>query len=301
MDDVKIVGTLDVTQLVFYAFVLFFIALVFYLRREDRREGYPTEAEDTGMPDTMGGPLSRAAPKTFDLPHGQGTVSPDGERRERVDLPAKRAFGSNGAPYVPTGDPFADGLGPAAWAERMHTPDLTASGKPRIVPLSSTDHVSVSPRDPNPVGMTVIGADGETAGMVTEAWVDMSEHHIRYLEIGDAETPGSASPQPVVVETQTVAAVDPATETAVVVETESVRTPASGGPGTGALLVPMAMAKIRKRKGVIVVDALRADQFAGAPRPATPGQITLNEEERIVAYFGGGYLYADPQRQEPII
>ena len=52
MDDVKIVGTLDVTQLVFYAFVLFFIALVFYLRREDRREGYPLEDEATGMVDT---------------------------------------------------------------------------------------------------------------------------------------------------------------------------------------------------------------------------------------------------------
>ena len=39
MDDMKIVGTLDVTELVFYAFVLFFLALIFYLRREDRREG----------------------------------------------------------------------------------------------------------------------------------------------------------------------------------------------------------------------------------------------------------------------
>lgn len=257
MDDVKIVGSLDVTQLVFYAFVLFFIALVFYLRREDRREGYPTEAEDSGFPDTMGGPLSRASPKTFVLPHGQGTVSPDGERRERVDVPAKRAFGSNGAPYVPTGDPFADGLGPAAWAERMHTPDLTASGKPRIVPLSSTDHVSVSSRDPNPVGMTVIGADGNPAGKVTDAWVDMSEHHIRYLEV--------------------------ATE------------------GAGQVLAPMAMAKIRKRQGVIEIDAITAAQFANVPKPTTPGQITLNEEERIVAYFGGGYLYADPRRQEPIL
>ena len=49
MDDVKIVGTLDVTSLVFLAFVLFFIGLIIYLQRESRREGYPLEDEATGM------------------------------------------------------------------------------------------------------------------------------------------------------------------------------------------------------------------------------------------------------------
>jgi photosynthetic reaction center H subunit len=29
--------------------------------------------------------------------------------------------------------------------------------------------------------------------------------------------------------------------------------------------------------------------------------VTLDEEERIVAYFGGGYLYSSPSRQEPLI
>ncbi|MDP4574973.1 photosynthetic reaction center subunit H [Qipengyuania sp. G39] len=256
MDDVKIVGTLDVTQLVFYAFVLFFIALIFYLRREDRREGYPLEDEGTGRIESPGGPLSTASPKTFLLPHGQGTSSPERWRRDPVDIPAKRAFGSEGAPYVPTGDPFADRLGPAAWVERMHTPDLTADGKPRIIPLSSTDHVAVSPRDAHPVGMTVVGADGKQAGKVTDAWVDMSEHHIRYLEVA---TTG------------------------------------------GQVLAPMAMAKIHGRRGIIVIDAIRADQFAGVPKVGTANQITLNEEERIVAYFGGGYLYADPRRQEPLL
>ncbi|MBX7483537.1 photosynthetic reaction center subunit H [Qipengyuania qiaonensis] len=256
MDDVKIVGTLDVTQLVFYAFVLFFIALIFYLRREDRREGYPLEDEATGRVETPGGPLSTASPKTFVLPHGQGSVTPDRNRREPVDIAAKRAFGSNGAAFVPTGNPFADRLGPASWAERMHTPDLTAAGAPRIVPLSSTDHVTVAGRDADPVGMSVIGADGKEAGKVADVWVDMSEHHIRYLEVA---TTG------------------------------------------GNVLAPMAMAKVHGRKGVIVIDAIRADQFADVPKPATAGQITLNEEERVVAYFGGGYLYADPRRQEPVL
>lgn len=256
MDDVKIVGTLDVTQLVFIAFVLFFIALIFYLRREDRREGYPLEDEATGQVDTPFGPLGRAEPKTFVLSHGRGTVVPEHGRREKVDVNARRSFGSDGAPYVPSGDPLIDGLGPAAWAERSHTPDLTGAGSPRIVPLSSTDHVHVSPRDANPLGMTVIGADGKEAGKVTELWVDMSEHHIRYLEI------------------------------------------ASSG---GQVLAPMAMARVHGSKGVIVIDAIRSDQFAGVPKLSSPGQITLNEEERVVAYFGGGYLYAHADRQEPLI
>ena len=48
MDDMTIVGTYDVAELVFYAFVLFFLGLMVYLRREDRREGYPLEDEVTG-------------------------------------------------------------------------------------------------------------------------------------------------------------------------------------------------------------------------------------------------------------
>jgi len=31
------------------------------------------------------------------------------------------------------------------------------------------------------------------------------------------------------------------------------------------------------------------------------GSITLLEEEKVMAYFGGGTLYADPKRAEPLI
>lgn len=39
------IGNLDVAQIVLYAFWFFFAGLVFYLRREDRREGYPLESD----------------------------------------------------------------------------------------------------------------------------------------------------------------------------------------------------------------------------------------------------------------
>jgi photosynthetic reaction center H subunit len=34
----------DGTQIVLYAFWLFFVGLIIYLRREDKREGYPLES-----------------------------------------------------------------------------------------------------------------------------------------------------------------------------------------------------------------------------------------------------------------
>ena len=64
---------IDVAMLVFYAFVLFFVCLVFYLRREDRREGYPLEDDVTGRKEPLGGLFFTAQPKTFILPHGHGT------------------------------------------------------------------------------------------------------------------------------------------------------------------------------------------------------------------------------------
>ena len=257
MTDSYIVGTFDITELVFLTFVLFFIALVFYLRREDRREGYPLEDEATGRVESLGGPLSRASPKTFNLPHGHGVSSPESGARERVDVPGKRAFGSNGAPYVPTGNPLVDGIGPASWANRKPVPDVTHDGRPRIVPLSLEEHITIAAKDPNPIGMTVLGADGGIAGKVTEVWIDRAEHVIRYLSV----------------------------------LTETGKT----------VLAPMAMAVVKKNHGKIIVDALDAAQFAGAPVPAAPDEITLYEEERIVAYFGGGYLYANPRRQEPVL
>ena len=256
MDDMKIVGTLDVTELVFYAFVLFFLALIFYLRREDRREGYPLEDEVTGRVDTQGGALLAASPKTFHMPFGRGSVTTPTKGREKVDIAGARTFRSPGAPYYPTGNPLVDGIGPAAWADRAKHTDLDGEGRARIVPIGATEHISVHARDADPRGMSVIAADGAVAGTVTDLWVDRAEHVIRYLEVDT---------------------------------------------GSKKVLAPMGMSKVEARKGRVVIDAINAADFAGVPTPVTPGQVTFYEEERIVAYFGGGYLYANRARQEPLI
>jgi photosynthetic reaction center H subunit len=70
----------------------------------------------------------------------------------------------------------------------------------------------------------------------------------------------------------------------------------TGGPQ----LAPMMMSKVHRKGRRVVVDALNAEQFAGVPRLAQTDRITMYEEERVQAYFGGGYLYANASRQEPL-
>ena len=65
---------------------------------------------------------------------------------------------------------------------------------PKIVPLRVAAEASTStPDDPDPRGMTVIGADGKVAGTVTDLWVDRSEPQIRYLEVDGRGGAGSAA------------------------------------------------------------------------------------------------------------
>ena len=247
---------LDVALLVLYAFFLFFLGLVFYLRREDRREGYPLEDETTGRLDTAGGPMHTASTKSFLLPFGHGRVTAPTKGREPVDIAAKRIDRFAGAPYAPTGNPLTDGIGPAAWAERAKRPDVDMDGHPRIVPLATATDFWVAGKDPDLHGWPVLGADGAVAGTIDELWIDKADRLIRYLQIG---------------------------------------------VGEGSVLAPMMMAKVDRRRRRVVIDALLASQFAGAPRIEATDQITLYEEERVQAYFGGGYLYATPARQEPLL
>lgn len=254
MADGNIVGTLDVAELALLLFFLFFAGLIFWLRREDRREGYPLEEED-GRLLAEGGPLSAALPKTFKLPHGKGTHSvPHKGGRDPVDIAARQREPFPGSPYIPTGNPLTDGIGPAGYAQRAKWPDQDAHGRNRIGPMSASDAITIAPLSKDPRGLPVIAADGKTAGTVRDLWVDHAEHTIRYLEVDT---------------------------------------------GTGTALAPMTMARIWG--GRVLIDAINAGDYAGVPQVSTAGEITRDEEERIVAYFGGGYLYANRDRQEPFI
>ncbi|MEM9311081.1 MAG: photosynthetic reaction center subunit H [Pseudomonadota bacterium] len=265
MNATYITGTFDVAELAFWLFLIFFIGLVLYLNRESRREGYPLEDELSGKLESQ--PLLAADKKVFKLPHSRGTYVPEDGAREPVDIPAQFAFHGGGAPYVPTGDPMKDGLGPAAWANRQDYPDLTFDGRPRIVPLGDSHDIMIAPNDPNIIGWPVYDCNVELAGTVSDVWVDQAEHIIRYLEI---ETNAGAK----VLAPMFVAVVQ-----------------------TKGLLAGLGW----DRPELVQIDAITKDHFADVPGIATPGQITRLEEDKIMAYYGGGYMYAKPERSEPWI
>jgi photosynthetic reaction center H subunit len=250
---------------------LFFFSLIVYLRREDRREGYPLEDDVNGRLEPTSGALFTATAKHFLLPHNLGVVVKPNADRDAPVLNAARTSPAAGSPMVPTGDPMTAGLGPGSFAHRAKRPDLMADGTPKIAPLALAHEYSVDAKDHDPRGKTVLGADRAVAGIVTEVWVDRMEFMIRYLEV--------ALPAP------------PATGLNLV----------GSAPAAKTVLVPMVMATVSRSGGPIKVDAILASQFAGVPALAQPGQITLDEEERICAYFGAGYLYATPARTEPLI
>ncbi len=184
MASVHLTDGLDIAELVLWAFFLFFIGLVFYLRREDRREGYPTEDDVSGRINSPGGVLSMALPKVFQLPFGLGRVSaPRPDDRDSMKLRARRTSQWAGSPLVPTGNPLTAGMGPGAYALRADRPDLNMEGHPRIVPIAAHPDFYIARGDADPRGFAVVGADRVVAGTVKDLWVDTADRLIRYIEI----------------------------------------------------------------------------------------------------------------------
>jgi len=70
-------------------------------------------------------------------------------------------------------------------------------------------------------------------------------------------------------------------------------------PQGDRVLLPQNFALI-KPDG-IKVHAILGSQFQGVPKIKSNEQITLLEEEKVMAYYGAGLLYATPERQEPLI
>lgn len=266
MNAAYIVGTFDVAELAFLLFFGFFIALVFYLNKESRREGYPLEDEETGK--IHPGSLFDTGKKSFQLPHGRGTYVPEDVARDDIDVPGVQAFRAAGAPWVPTGNAMKDGMGPAAWANRSNYPDLTFDGRPRIVPIANSHELIVSPNDPQLIGWPVKAADGVTVGKVSDIWVDQAEHIIRYLEV----------------ETNTG---------------KKVLAPMMVAVVHGNSLIDALLPIVEDKPKYVEIEAITAAQFDDVPTLETPGIITRYEEDRVQAYFGGGYMYATPERAEP--
>ncbi len=250
-------GNFDLASAAIWLFWLFFALLVFYLQTENMREGYPLEDDDGNLAPNQG-PFPLPKDKTFILRDGRGELTvPSGARGDRDDLKLERTSVAAGSPYVPTGDPMKDGVGPASWAPRRDVPELDAHGHAKIMPMSKLEDFEVSAgRDPR--GKPVVAGDGEVVGRIIDMWIDVPEQEVRYLTV-------DLNPE---------------------------------GDGKGCL-IPMNFCRIGKDR--VTVRSIYGAQFAGVPKVKKKAEITLLEEEKIMAYYGGGTLYADPKRAEPCL
>jgi photosynthetic reaction center H subunit len=184
MSQGAVTASIDIAQITLYLFWFFFAGLVIYLRKEDKREGYPLEEDDASPLTLKEGWPGIPAPKTFVLSHG-GTRTVPAEWVPGNRTPANAIVTApwRGAPLEPTGNPLLAGVGPGAWAERSDVPDMTLDGRTKIVPIRTDASYSIDAHDPDPRGRDVLGADGVVGGKITDLWVDRSEHMFRYLEV----------------------------------------------------------------------------------------------------------------------
>jgi photosynthetic reaction center H subunit len=173
---------IDLAQVILYLFIAFFLGLVYYLHREGKREGYPLENERSGHITVQGFPPV-PEPKTYRLADGTTVQAPRANPHDSRPVNASPSAAFQGAPLVPNGDPMTAGVGPGAYAERADVPDVTVHGTPKLVPLGQAKDFYLDPEDPNPIGMTVVGADGVAGGVVRDAWVDVAEYLVRFYEV----------------------------------------------------------------------------------------------------------------------
>jgi photosynthetic reaction center H subunit len=170
---------IDIALISVLLFTGFFIALVLWLNRESKLEGYPL-VPDVG--ERILGQPEPSGSKLFNLGGGE-SVLVSGGRPDTRALALKPMAKHPGTAYLPTGHPMADGVGPASYAERADKPDSMISGANRIVPLRVAKDFSLATEDPNPIGMQVLGGNGKVAGTVREVWVDRAEYLMRYMEV----------------------------------------------------------------------------------------------------------------------
>lgn len=189
-----ITGYIDVAQVALYAFWLLFAGLIYYLRTEDKREGYPLVTQRPG--ELLQGFPPVPSPKSFLLANGEIVQRPrQGGTEPQFD--AVPVAGFPGAPMQPVGNPMLSGAGPAASALRADVPDLMyGSTEHRVVPLRIASDHFVDDESPDPLGKEVFGADGVVGGIVSDLWIDRAETAIRYLEVTLAAGPSVLLPMP---------------------------------------------------------------------------------------------------------
>lgn len=169
--------------------------------------------------------------------------------------------GTPGSPYLAAGNPLQDGVGTAAYALRADVPDMTFDEQ-----LPKIVPLRLAP-----------------------------EYHVAEEDFDPRGWPMLAADGQVV---GTIADlwVD---RSDVILRYVDVAVPVAGG--TRQVIIPIGLVNFDERRRRALTSSVTGEQFREAPAIANAEQITLREEDRVSAYFAGGYLYATPNRAEPIL
>jgi photosynthetic reaction center H subunit len=256
-----LIANIDITEILLILFTIFFFGLVFYLMREGRREGYPLEEDTTGRLEKIEGFLWWPKPKTFALPHGRGTVSKPDPADRDTRTVAARRL--------------------AVWpgAPLVPTGDPMVDGvgagsyaeRAKLPDLDNHGNARIAPMRVLKE-FSVVKQDADPRGFDMVGVDGRVAGTVQDLWVDRMES---------------------------LIRYLEVSVP--DGSQTRTILVPFAMCTVDGGKRRVATDSAASNQFKNAPAAPANDQITRYEEERVIGFFGGGYLYSDPSRAEPLV
>ena len=243
-------------------FFIFFVGLVIYLQRENMREGYPLVDED-GTPRRRGRCLAAALrTRSSSLPHGRGEMAvPSGQNIDRTDLGHWPA--TNAAGGFPF-DPTGDPMVDGVG------PGILGAAATMCPSSTGTGH----PEDRSDVGdraASTFRGGSDPRGMPVVSGDDVIVGMIIDMWIDEPE--------------QLVRYLE------ISLEPEHRRRQAARADDDGADLSEPGPGHARSTANIS--QACR--------RPRRRREVTKLEEDKIMAYYGGGLLYADATREAPQI
>jgi photosynthetic reaction center H subunit len=166
-----------------------------------------------------------------------------------------------GAPLDPVGNPMLANMGPGAWADRPDVPDVAFDD-----------------------GLPKI-VPLRAAGDFFLAWEDPDP---RDMSVVGADGVIAGKISDCWVDRSEV----------LIRYLEITLDPAFGGRN---VLLPMNFGDIKKSRGEVHVSFILGAQFSDVPATKSPESVTLLEEEKIMAYYAAGILYATPDRLKPLL
>jgi len=257
--------TFDVAQMTLYLFWIFFFGLILYLHRESKREGFPSDGEVDAELHKFPLNIFQLFTSPDDMPDSREYKLPHGGGTRVVPGPQQNEE------YEVKAQPMSDEPGAP----------LEPTGNPMTDGVGPAAY-AIRPEVPD---MTIDGRPRIVPLRVA------SDHS---LESNDPDPRGKQ-----VFGADGIAA--GTVKDAWIDRSEPhVRYLELSVQGQSVML-PMPFAKVDGETGEVNVASILASQFSGVPSIANPDQITLQEEDKVSAYYGGGTLYATPERSEPIL